>query len=161
MKILIWPDPKLKVISAKVEQTPNPSFIKELFDTVKQAGGVGLSSIQVGIPARLFVLWAGSGEEVYINPTFVELRGERIQMIEGCLSTPGQFDKVSRWTEAEIKYQDVDMVEKTAVLSGLRAHAAQHEMEHLEGKMWTDHLPKAVRGKIMGEMLKYKRKGTK
>jgi peptide deformylase len=162
MKILIWPNPKLKLVSKAIEQVPNESFVKELYDTMKNAGGVGISAIQVGFPERIFLLDVGNGMEVYVNPVLKETSGDLTERLEGCLSTPGQFEKVKRWTKVKVEYQDAkDLTVKTIDATELRAHAIQHELEHLDGKMYTDHLKSADRARILGAMMKLKRTGQK
>lgn len=186
MEILIWPHPKLKLVSAEVEQPVNLSFIEEMYDTMKAAGGAGLSAIQIGFPTRVVVaevperFWPPKTEEiemyslpdvqaiamrryVWVNPTFVPVpEMKMVPVLEGCLSTPGQFETVYRYPEILATWQDpatLDKVEQR--LTGLAAQVFQHELEHLDGKMFVEHLKPADRSRIRGTMVAYKKRTGK
>lgn len=167
MKIIIWPDPRLKQVSAALPEAesdmPGQDLLKELYDTMKAAGGVGLSAIQVGIAKRIVVADLGQGLEVYVNPVINGYRGEAAPIQEGCLSTPGQFESVSRYPEVvyfALRPGAGDLgtwYRCYGVATGLRAQMLQHELEHLDGKMYVDHLKAADRSRIRGNMMKLKR----
>lgn len=159
MKILIWPNPKLKQVSNPVVGTPNPTFLDEMYSTMKMAGGVGLSAIQVGIPERIIVIDAGEGRKVFINPVITKTIGDRIPMVEGCLSVPGQFETIQRFAEVVVTYHDEEMKQHEIHAKGMLAHALQHEIEHLEGILFTDHLKSADRARLMGTIMKLKKQG--
>lgn len=167
-KILLWPDPKLKIVSTPVK-TVNPKLVEEMFAAMDQAGGVGLSAVQIGFPVRVVVASIGGLRRTFLNPCWVEAEGATMKpVLEGCLSTPGMFETVYRYDKVQV---DFDVLEtdttgdylqtrlrpETLYLEGLWAQMIQHECEHLEGKMFTDHLKRADRSRIMGEMLKLKR----
>lgn len=191
MKILLWPHDTLKKVSEPVTQAnkPDHDFIEEMFRTMKAAGGVGLSAIQVGVPLRIFILSTGHGRDVMVNPRLVWKSQEMERVREGCLSVPDQYDWVNRHTEVEVEYETLESAGKKVsgwvpVLDendkeigrkdmtmnaymeilktgGLRAQAIQHEIEHLDGKMFVDHLTSASRSRIFGNMMKYKLRGGK
>jgi peptide deformylase len=175
MKIVLWPNPVLKLKSAEVTEKniPDYDFFSEMFRTMDTAGGVGLSAIQVSLPIRMFVLRTPeNGSEVIFNPVIVNTGKERALLREGCLSTPGLYDEVLRYREVEVRYQTAEQIlaGKTeppveswhcSWTSGLRAQVIQHEIEHLDGKMYVDHLPAASRSRILGAMMKMKRSGKR
>lgn len=169
MKIVLWPDPRLTKVSAQVtpETVPTPAMLDEMFDTMRRANGVGLSAIQVGVPLRFFILDHSlyEGRAVLVNPVIIDRKGEQILVNEGCLSTPGVFERVRRYPEVRVQYQTPGQVGHSECMqwdaTGLMAQAVQHELEHLDGKMFVDHLKPADRSRIMGAMLKYKRSGRR
>lgn len=163
MKILLWPNPTLKLRSLDVDLALeyDPGLAQAMLDTMKASGGVGLSAIQIGVSQRLFVLDAGAGPEVFINPHSLTTTGDRVPMTEGCLSTPGQYDVVWRHPEVAISHLNRDLVPVVTKAEGLRAQAIQHELEHLDGMIFVDHLKPASRGRILGAMIKYKKNGGK
>jgi peptide deformylase len=164
MKILLWPHPTLKEVS---QPYPTDDLAKallqrrvtEMFGVMKAAGGVGLSAVQVGDLSRFFILDAGNGPEVLVNPHTLITTGDRVPMMEGCLSTPGQFEIVWRHPEVTISYLDGNMVPQTTTATGLRAQAIQHELEHLDGHIFVEHLKAADRGRVLGAMMKMKKSG--
>lgn len=159
LKILIWPNPKLKEVSQQVLQPPNPSFLDEMYAAMKMAGGVGLSAIQVGFPVRVVVIDVGQGRQVFVNPVITQTIGERVPMIEGCLSVPGQFETIHRFPEVVVRYQTETMEAAEVHAKTMLAHCLQHELEHLEGRIFTDHLKPADRARIMGAIMKLKKQG--
>lgn len=166
MKILLWPHPKLAEISWSVVLPPDPAFLAEMFATMKAAGGIGLSAIQVGVTSTLFVTTAGGAQRVFVNPAWYvppmvsEAAEKKVPMQEGCLSTPGQFAIVSRYPAVIVNYFDEKLEQQPPLLAtGVLAHVVQHECEHLAGEMYVDHLKPADRSRIMGAMMKLKRSG--
>ena len=164
MKILIWPDPTLKLVSQSVMEPLDPTFLREMFLTMKNAGGVGLSAIQVGVPKRFFIMHPYAHDNGYgtviVNPIIKTYGGEPTLMNEGCLSLPGQFESIRRFSGIEVVYWDENLTaEKTAILGGQEAHIFQHEYEHLDGKLFVDKLPAAKRSLIRGNLQKMKKSG--
>jgi len=159
LKILIWPHPMLKEVSKQVDDKPDQDFLNELYATMKKAGGIGLSAIQVGIPLRIVIVDVGIGREVYVNPVITEFIGKKVPMNEGCLSVPGQFETIYRYPEVVVKYQLDTMESGLCHATGLRAQCLQHELEHLDGKIFVEHLKPADRSRIMGTILKLKKSG--
>lgn len=126
------------------------ALIENMFQTMYHAEGIGLAAPQVGLPIRLFVVDGTvlkedmpdmiEGKRVFINPEIIEESEENISYEEGCLSVPGIHEKVSRPKEITINYFDENWVEHTDTFSGFFARMVQHEYDHLEGHVFTDHV---------------------
>lgn len=155
MKLIFWPNSILKVPSETVTEPVDPAFLAEMRQIMRSRGGVGLSAIQVANPRKIIVI----GEQDFVNAEIVEYLGSKQPMLEGCLSLPGFFEVVERWTEVRVKYQDKDLGPHEGVFTGLVAHALQHEIEHTQGKLFVDRLPAPVRSGIMGNMMKLRKAG--
>lgn len=125
-------------------------LIDNMFDTMHHADGVGLAAPQIGLPIRLLVIdLAAFGEDdpelatfrtVMINPEMLEMSEEEVEANEGCLSIPGISEKVPRSEWIRIKYFDADFSEHIDEFEGFRARVIQHEYDHLEGSLFTDHI---------------------
>ena len=169
--ILIWPDPELLKVSAPITAIDDSvrALVKDLFDTMYDADGVGLAAPQIGVHRRVVVVDIRSYERehdgerveipateaalVLINPTFVKLAGE-LEWEEGCLSVPGETGLVTRAAQCTVKYLDLDGQQHTIDAEGLRAVALQHECDHLDGKLFVDYLSRLKRNVIKKKMLK-------
>ncbi|SRR5229473_2977821 len=168
LKLRYYPDPILKNLSAPLERAPGKSFLLELYHLMKARKGVGLSAIQVGISERVLALDVGEGPEFYVNPEVVlpegkkmkEVFGERTLLREGCLSLPGIFEDILRHPKWDVRYRDENFNLVTRETNGLRAHILQHEMEHLDGKLFVDVLRTPKRSAIHAQMMKLKRSGA-
>ena len=124
------------------------ALIKNMFDTMYHADGVGLAAPQVGLPIRLLVIdlkafmeddpELGSFKVAMINPTMLEFSDETVTAEEGCLSIPGIHETVMRSESVKIKYYDVDFNEHIEIFNGFKARVVQHEYDHLEGNLFTD-----------------------
>ncbi len=159
MKILIWPNPTLKLVSEPVIEPLTIEEISGLFYAMKSAGGIGLSAIQVGIAKRWFVMEGGK-PRVCVNPVIKTYMGQEVPLNEGCLSIPGQYEIVRRFTEVEVAYWDSQLTQEVSeVLTGLDAHIFQHEIEHLDGMLFVDKLSSARRSTIRGNLQKMKKQG--
>ena len=120
------------------KMTPRISeLITDMLDTMYDAMGVGLAAPQVGILKRIVVIDVGDGPIVLINPEILETEGEQTGD-EGCLSVPGMAGQVTRPNYVKVKALDVNMEEQIYEGEGLLARAFCHEIDHLEGKMYTD-----------------------
>lgn len=125
-------------------------LINNMFETMHQADGVGLAAPQVGLPIRLFVVDLAALKEddpelsafkaVMINPEILEESEEETEYSEGCLSIPGISEKVIRPEWIKIKYLDALFQEHTEEFDGFKARVIQHEYDHLEGSLFTDHI---------------------
>ena len=157
LKILLWPDPRLKQRSNVVRM---PGLWDKLAGTMTElmlaAGGVGLSAIQVGCPYRLVV---SKFAPAMYNPFISGFDISKKRVTEGCLSLPGFYEEVYRHESIQLTCQDLDFKIREQTFTGLAAQCFQHELEHLEGHFFTDHLPSAVRSRIRGEVQKLKRAG--
>lgn len=132
-------DPVLNKISRPVkEMTPRlRELIMDMLDTMYDASGVGLAAPQVGILKRIVTIDIGEGPIVLVNPEIVESSGEQVGD-EGCLSVPGMAGQVTRPDYVKVKALDIHMNEVEYEGEGLLARAFCHEIDHLEGKMYTD-----------------------
>ena len=137
--IRVQGDPVLTKKSRPVEQmTPRISeLITDMLDTMYDAMGVGLAAPQVGILKRIVVIDVGEGPIVLINPEILETSGEQTGD-EGCLSVPGMAGQVTRPNYVKVKALDVNMDEQIYEGEGLLARAFCHEIDHLDGKMYTE-----------------------
>ena len=138
-------DPVLRKISRPVKEvTPKiVTLIDDMLDTMYEAMGVGLAAPQVGILKRIVVIDVGEGPIVLINPEILETSGEQTGD-EGCLSVPGMAGQVTRPNYVKVKALDVNMEEQILEGEGLLARAFCHEIDHLDGKMYTE----LVEGKL-------------
>jgi peptide deformylase len=139
--LVLFPDPRLREVSSEVSfpvSTDLQVAIHNMFAIMYQYKGIGLSAIQIGVPARIVVADVGEGREIYINPKIERIGGTKKLMNEGCLSFPDVYEKVLRFTKITISYRDLDGNNLTLNTGGLRAHMLQHEIEHLDGILLGD-----------------------
>jgi len=140
----------------------NPNdFASSLVETCKKYNGVGLSANQCGFPYRVFVMGAGDDFVAHFNPELIETSGEA-HMLEGCLSFPLLGLRVTRPAEITVKYQDFHGVERTAKYTGISARCFLHELDHMNGIVYTDRVkPLALksgldkRNKVIKKMAQY------
>jgi peptide deformylase len=161
--ILKYPNPKLKEKSVAVEfyhlGFDLDAFARDLVQTMEANRGIGIAAIQVGVPKRLIIVKQASDSSplVMVNPVITDFRGDKLLMTEGCLSFPGIFEKVKRFEGVNVTYERLSGVKIHDTLYGRDAHVIQHEVEHLDGMLLSDHVTRAERGRIMGEMKKLSR----
>lgn len=154
LPVLIYPHEILRQKAKLVEAFDKTleDLAAQMLDTMYFYKGIGLAANQVGVLSRVFVLdvsWREVDEEgnkkverlpeIYVNPEIVSKQGT-IEYEEGCLSIPKMYGLVKRSEMIEVKYKDLKGKEQRATLSGLRAIAFQHELDHLNGVMFFDHL---------------------
>ena len=147
------------ILDAMVPYDNDESKAKTMMD---HAEGVGLAAPQIGLPIRVVVVDLDVLSEdypeyknfrkAYINPHILEVSGEEISMEEGCLSLPGIHESVKRGNRIHVTYMDEDMVEHDEVVEGYLARVMQHEFDHLEGKMFIDHLSPLRKQMIKGKL---------
>jgi peptide deformylase len=146
LKIRHYPDPVLKKVAEPVTEFDESlrQLAHNMAETMYAAPGVGLAAPQVGISKRLTVIDCSSKDEeaqllVLVNPEVIDREGECFEE-EGCLSVPEYYAKVSRSATVKVRFQDLD--EKTHVIEaqGLTSIACQHEIDHLDGILFVDHL---------------------
>lgn len=145
----------MPVLRKVAEPVPNDypelkKLVEDMFSTMYNADGVGLAAPQIGLSLRIFVIDLSvlvgeypelkDSKRVFINPEIVEVGPEEKTMDEGCLSLPGISEAVSRSTMVRVKYRDENWQEHDEVFHDYFAKAVQHEYEHLDGKMFIDHL---------------------
>ena len=143
------------------EMTPKiQELIDDMLETMYEAEGVGLAAPQVGILKRLVVIDVGEGPIVLINPEIVEKSGEQTGM-EGCLSLPGKAGEVTRPNHVVCKAFNEDMEEITVEGEELLARAICHELDHLDGILFIDHLSQFKRSLLLKKLEKRRRKEAK
>ena len=150
--LIILPDPVLRQVSNPVERVDDAvrKLASDMLDTMYDAPGIGLAAIQVGEPLRLLVIdLAKEGEppapQVFINPEILAGSDERSVYEEGCLSIPDYYAEVERPAKVRVKYLDRDGKEREAEADGLLATCLQHEIDHLNGVLFIDHISKLKR----------------
>jgi peptide deformylase len=163
--ILRYGDPPLHAPAADVEAiTPEVErLIDDMIETMYAAPGVGLAATQVGVPQRIFVIDTSVGRDprgliVMVNPRFVERHGMQLEE-EGCLSVPGFNATVVRPERAVVEGLDREGTPIRVEGTGLLARAFQHEMDHLDGQVFIDHLRGIKRDLIVRRIQKMKRAG--
>jgi len=163
--ILIHPDPRLKKACAPVSEITDDlrALAGDMLETMYDAPGIGLAAPQVGVLNRLIVMDCEKDEEtepapvVMINPEIVATSDEVNVYEEGCLSIPEQFAEVTRPREVEVRWIGLDGEEHKAAYDGLWATCVQHEIDHLDGKLFIDYLGAMKRQMITRKMVKLKR----
>ena len=166
MPIIEVPDPRLKTVSTPVDAVDDAlrDLIGDMFDTMYDAPGIGLAAIQVGVPKRVIVMDLQEQEDeegkpireprVFINPEIVDPSEEHSVYTEGCLSVPDQYADVERPATCRVKWLDEKGEAHDEVFTGLLATCIQHEMDHLEGIVFLDHLSRLKREMIMKKLTK-------
>jgi peptide deformylase len=146
LSIRLYPDPVLRVRCPEVEtfDAELELLVKNMVETMYAAPGVGLAAPQVGVESRVAVVDATVGEEpgnllVLINPRILSTQGSEVD-VEGCLSIPDITDKVERPAAVSVSAFDAQGREQLIEAEGLEARAIQHEIDHLDGVLFTDHL---------------------
>lgn len=160
-KLVYWPADILKKVSEPLVAAPDPHLVSAMQEAMKAHHGAGLSAVQIGIPVRLIVADSASlGPGVFVNPVLLDVSPEGGPKDEGCLSVPGFFERIWRHDSIVVTYRDEKFdLHENVEFHGFLAQVLQHEMEHLDGKMYLDHLPKARRSAILGNMQKLRRAG--
>jgi len=161
LPILQYPDPKLYTVAAPVTRFDEGirRLIKDMADTMYAAPGVGLAATQVDDHRRVIVIDISETHDqlqVFINPELVTAEGTAT-CEEGCLSVPGIFEKVERAERISVSAKDADGKPFTLDATGLLAVCIQHEMDHLEGKVFVDYLSRLKQQRILGKLKKHKR----
>jgi peptide deformylase len=161
LKILEFPDPRLRTKATPVEAVDDDlrALIGNMFETMYTAPGIGLAATQVDIHKRLLVADV-SGEKddphVLINPEILEKDGV-IATDEGCLSVPGFYEEVERAEHIIVRFLDRDGASVELEAQGLLAVCVQHEIDHLDGKLFVDYLSEAKRTRIRKKLVKERR----
>ncbi len=168
-EILTVPDPRLKEVSKPVEGGVTDelrALMDDMLETMYDAPGIGLAAIQIGVPKRVIVMdLAGPDEEpaprYFVNPEILPLTEDLAPYEEGCLSVPDVFDEVERPTRCRVKYLDYNGKEVDEIAEGMYAVCIQHEMDHLEGTLFIDHLSRLKRQRAVDKVKKAKRLSDK
>ena len=166
-KIVTLPDAVLRQMSTPVTGVDNSirSLMDDMLETMYDAPGIGLAAIQVGVPKRVIVMdLAGKDEEpqprYFVNPEILWASEELASYNEGCLSVPEIYDDVERPAKIRVRYLDYDGSQKEVEADGLLATCLQHEMDHLKGVLFIDHLSMLKRGMIVRKLTKAKKRAV-
>jgi peptide deformylase len=161
LEILEFPDPRLRTKAKPVEIVDDElrSLVDDMFETMYAAPGIGLAATQVDVHKRLLVTDVSPDKtepHALINPQIVEKDGEAITE-EGCLSVPGYYEEVKRAEHIRVKFLDREGAETEMEAEGLLAVCIQHEIDHLDGKLFVDYLSEAKRQRIRKRLQKERR----
>lgn len=159
--LIILPDPLLRQVSQPVERVDSElnHLVDDMLETMYEAPGIGLAAIQVGVPRRLLVIdLAKEGEEptplVFINPKIIRSSDERSTYEEGCLSIPDYYAEVERPAAITVTSLDRTGKEVTTEADGLLATCLQHEIDHLDGVLFIDHISRLKREMVIKRFTK-------
>ncbi len=159
--LIILPDPILRQVSQPLEAINDEArrLADDMLETMYDAPGIGLAAIQIGVPRRMLVLDVSKeGEEktplVFINPEIVASSDQRSVYEEGCLSIPDYYAEVERPAGITVRYLDRDGSEQTIEADGLLATCLQHEIDHLNGVLFIDHISKLKRDMVIRKFTK-------
>lgn len=158
LNILHFPDPRLRTVAKAVTEFDEElrKFVSDMFETMYEAPGIGLAATQVDRHIRLLVMDVSEARDrprCLINPEILEADGEE-EMDEGCLSVPGYYEKVRRAEHIRVRAHDENGTLGEFEAEGLEAVCIQHEMDHLEGKLFVDYLSKLKRDRIRSKLVK-------
>lgn len=166
LPILEIPDPRLRLVSRPVEQVDETTrdLVADMTETMYAARGIGLAAIQVGVDSRVLVIDLQEREDeegkpvrephAYINPEILELSDELSTYNEGCLSIPEQYGEVARPARCRVRWLDEQGAEHDEWLEGLLATCMQHEIDHLNGVLFIDHLSRLKRDMLLKKLAK-------
>jgi peptide deformylase len=159
--LIILPDPLLRQVSTKVEQVDDQirTLADDMLATMYDAPGIGLAAIQVGIAKRMLVIdLSKEGEDkkpqVFINPEILASSDEHSTYEEGCLSIPDYYAEVERPARITVKHINIEGKEETIEADGLLATCLQHEIDHLNGVLFIDHISRLKREMVIKKFTK-------
>ncbi len=163
--ILISPDTQLRLVSKPVLSVSRDiaQLAEDMLETMYDAPGIGLAAIQIGVPLRAVVIDLAKKDEpkqpvVYLNPEILSASEELSTYEEGCLSIPDYYEKVERPASVRVRYMDTKGKIEEIDADGLLATCLQHEIDHLDGKLFIDHLSKLKRDRVMKKFTKIARR---
>lgn len=161
LPILQYPDERLHTIAKKVAEITDDTrlLIKNMAETMYAAPGIGLAATQVDVHQRIIVIDTSETHDgllVFINPELIDASGES-ECEEGCLSVPGIYEKVKRAARINVRAQNASGNEFTLAAEGLLAVCIQHEMDHLEGRVFVDYLSHLKQTRIKSKLKKRRR----
>ncbi len=169
LPIIEVPDPRLRVISTPVDGVDDDlrALVVDMFETMYAAPGIGLAAVQIGVPKRVLVIDLQEDEDadgkairdprVFINPEIVDPADNGSVYNEGCLSVPDHYAEVERPESCRARWIDLDGIQHDERIEGMLATCLQHEMDHLEGILFIDHLSRLKRDMILRKLLKFKK----
>jgi peptide deformylase len=164
LPIITAPDPRLKTVASRIDAVDDDirRLMDDMLETMYAAPGVGLAAPQVGVSKRVIVAdVARSGEPPQpmqmANPEIIDASSERSVFEEGCLSLPEHYAEVKRPERVRVRYLDRENEIREQDMDGFLATCIQHEMDHLDGILFVDHISKLKRGMIMRKLTKLKK----
>jgi peptide deformylase len=165
-EILIVPDTRLRLVSEPVKAVDKElrALIEDMFETMYAAPGIGLAAIQIGVPKRVVTMDLAKKDEpaepqVFINPEIVWSSDDKATYEEGCLSIPEYYEEVERPNAVKVKFLDRDGKPQEIEADGLFATCLQHEIDHINGKLFIDHISKLKRDMVMKKFKKAAKRG--
>jgi len=160
-EIIILPDKRLRLVSEPVKAIDREvkALVADMLETMYDAPGIGLAAIQVGVPRRVVTMDLSKKEDVqeprvFINPEILWRSDEKAKYEEGCLSIPEFYEEVERPTQVRVKYLDLEGREQQLEASGLLATCLQHEIDHLNGVLFIDHISRLKRERVVKKFAK-------
>jgi peptide deformylase len=165
LPILEFPDPRLRTVAKPVTVFDESlqTLVKDMTETMYAAEGIGLAASQVDVHKRVLVIDVSEEKDsprTFINPTFEVIEQELQDYDEGCLSVPGFYETISRPRRVLIRAQDETGEAFELEADGILAICIQHEIDHLEGKLFVDYISKLKRDRIRGKLEKAHRKSA-
>ena len=165
-EILTVPNPVLKQVSTPVERVDDDlrRLMDDMLETMYAAPGIGLAAIQVGVPRQVIVMDLARQDDppeprFFVNPEILWASDETAFYEEGCLSVPEIYDEVARAAQVRLRYLDYNGQEVVEEAEGLFAVCIQHEMDHLKGVLFIDHLSRLKRDRAVARVRKLARAG--
>jgi peptide deformylase len=160
-EIIILPDKRLRQASEPVTAVTADlrALADDMFETMYKAPGVGLAAIQVGVAKRIVTVDTTKKDEpkkpqVFINPEVVWASDEKSTYEEGCLSIPEYYEEVERPTQVKVRFMDLDGKTQEVEANGLLATVLQHEIDHINGILFIDHISKLKRDRVIKKFTK-------
>jgi peptide deformylase len=164
-EIIKLPDKRLRLNSEPVKRIDAGirKLVDDLFETMYDAPGIGLAAIQIGVAKRVIAMDLSKKEDdhkpqVFINPEVTWKSEEKSKYEEGCLSIPEYYEEVERPGRVKVKYMDLDGKEREIEASGLLATCLQHEIDHINGVLFIDHISKLKRDRVIKKFAKAAKK---
>lgn len=166
LELVTAPDPRLKSLSEPVADIDKKlrRFMDDMVETMYAANGIGLAAIQVGVPKSVAVIdldpKGPNSKVIYlVNPKIIRASDEMSTYHEGCLSVPEIWDDVKRPAQLTVEYQDENGTKQVVDADGLFATCLQHEIDHINGRLFIDHLSRLKRSIALRKSAKLKNKG--
>ncbi|MFZ1065112.1 MAG: peptide deformylase [Pseudolabrys sp.] len=163
--ILIIPDKRLRLKSEAVKAVDKllRALVNDMFETMYAAPGIGLAAVQIGVPRRVITIDLAKKDEpkepqVFINPEVIWASDEKATYEEGCLSIPEYYEEVERPKAVKVKFLDLDLKPQEVEAEGLLATCLQHEIDHINGVLFIDHISKLKRDMVMKKFKKAAKK---
>jgi len=165
LEILKYPDPRLHLVAQPVAKVDDRirQLVDDMAQTMYEAPGIGLAATQVNVHEQVIVIDVSDDKstlEVFINPEIVTASNEVIDHEEGCLSVPGVYETVERPDTVTIRALNRDGEPYEKACSGILAVCIQHEMDHLQGKVFVQYLSRLKQSRIKSKMVKLERQGA-